>query len=207
MWTFCQIYPLPHCMLHEPLLLRDVSVSTRHGYGFGPKKSGHVMRGGLPNLYSSSSLLMTLSDEAATAADVTCCRVLIDSRHALGFPISYCKGRFSIALGHLSGLGLNLRLWGVVWRPKQTTGPVAWFCSTSHTTWSKMLKVAHRVCYLSKIIHVDFRWGTRCYNLPTFIVSRPHEGLSTKIIKLNQTKAKVQGPHDRVQRRLHWYHL
>lgn len=65
-------------------------------------------------IVGDSSLLIILSDEAATAVDITCCRVLIDSRRALGFPISYCKGPFSIALGHLSGLGLNLRPWGIV---------------------------------------------------------------------------------------------
>ncbi|KAI8555887.1 hypothetical protein RHMOL_Rhmol05G0209000 [Rhododendron molle] len=29
----------------------------------------------------------------------------------------------------------------------------------------KILVVAHKVCYMSKIIHVDFRCGTGCYTM------------------------------------------
>ncbi|KAI8543471.1 hypothetical protein RHMOL_Rhmol08G0221100 [Rhododendron molle] len=49
----------------------------------------------------------------------------------------------------------------------------------------KVLIVAHKVCYMLKIIHVNFRCGTRCYNLPNFIISRPREGLSIIITHTN----------------------
>ncbi|KAI8530449.1 hypothetical protein RHMOL_Rhmol11G0059100 [Rhododendron molle] len=49
----------------------------------------------------------------------------------------------------------------------------------------KVLVVAHKVCYMSKIIHVNFKCGMECYKLPSFIASRPREGLSTIMTDTN----------------------
>ncbi|KAI8542850.1 hypothetical protein RHMOL_Rhmol08G0171700 [Rhododendron molle] len=56
----------------------------------------------------------------------------------------------------------------------------------------KVLVVTHKVCYKPKIIHVNFRCGTGCYNLPNFIVSRSREGLSTIITNTNQTNNQIK---------------
>ncbi|KAI8526656.1 hypothetical protein RHMOL_Rhmol12G0012800 [Rhododendron molle] len=56
----------------------------------------------------------------------------------------------------------------------------------------KVLVVAHKVCYMPKIIHVVFRCGTGCYNLSNFIASRPREGLSTIITNTNQTNNQIK---------------
>ncbi|KAI8558445.1 hypothetical protein RHMOL_Rhmol04G0094300 [Rhododendron molle] len=56
----------------------------------------------------------------------------------------------------------------------------------------KVLVVAHKVCYIPKIIHVDFRCGVGCYNLPNFIASCPRERLSTIITNTNQTNNQIK---------------
>ncbi|KAI8559489.1 hypothetical protein RHMOL_Rhmol04G0177900 [Rhododendron molle] len=56
----------------------------------------------------------------------------------------------------------------------------------------KVLVVTHKVCYMPKIILVDFQCGTGCYNFPNFIASRPREGLSTIITNTNQTNNQIK---------------
>ncbi|KAI8559188.1 hypothetical protein RHMOL_Rhmol04G0153500 [Rhododendron molle] len=56
----------------------------------------------------------------------------------------------------------------------------------------KVLVVAHKVCHMPKIINVDYRCRTGCYNLPNFIASSPREGLSTIITNTNQTNNQIK---------------